>query len=271
MSNEVEVLLFGSSGAVTEDFRRVDTGSGTQAGKMYRICGPHQLAWWLREHGFETQVVNFFAFLSDQEVLKLCNKFIGPRTRIVGWSIMSQVEHVMGQTKRFLEVLLPQLKEQYPWVTWITGGPGVHYSSTRYTNKTGFDFYFFGYAENGVLALNALVSDQSPQLRKTNYWAKFLNIKVPVHVGAEQIAKSLNQSIVFYEVKKVKRGYYTCTFRLLAENPREYPDYQITDIFLREVEKQIKTAPQYYFWTHKRVKHKDRFEEFIKNKPDYQF
>jgi KDO2-lipid IV(A) lauroyltransferase len=126
-------------------------------------------------------------------------------------------------------------------------------------------------AENGVLALNALVSDQSPQLRKTNYWAKFLNIKVPVHVGAEQIAKSLNQSIVFYEVKKVKRGYYTCTFRLLAENPREYPDYQITDIFLREVEKQIKIAPQYYFWTHKRFKHKDRFEEFIKNKPDYQF
>jgi hypothetical protein len=54
MSNEVEVLLFGSSGAVTEDFRRTGK-SGTQAGKMYRICGPHQLAWWLREHGFETK------------------------------------------------------------------------------------------------------------------------------------------------------------------------------------------------------------------------
>jgi KDO2-lipid IV(A) lauroyltransferase len=72
-------------------------------------------------------------------------------------------------------------------------------------------------------------------------------------------------------VTKVKRGYYKCTFRLLAENPREYPDYQITDLFLREVEKQIKAAPQYYFWTHKRFKHKNRFEEFLKNKPDYQF
>ena len=163
MSDEVEVLLFGSSGAVTEDFRRTGK-SGTQAGKMYRICGPHQLAWWLREHGFETQVVNFFAFLSDQEVLKLCNKFIGKRTRVVGWSIMSQTEHIMGQTKRFIEVLLPQLKDQYPWVTWITGGPGVHYSSTRYTNKSGFDYYFFGYAENGVLALCNQILRKGPMV-----------------------------------------------------------------------------------------------------------
>lgn len=124
---------------------------------------------------------------------------------------------------------------------------------------------------NGVLTLNALVSDQSPQLSRTRYWSTFLNVKVPVHVGAELIAKNLNQSVVFYEVSKVKRGYYKCTFKLLAENPNDYPDYQITDLFLREVERQIEVAPQYYFWTHKRFKHKDKFEEYLKDNPNYQF
>ncbi|OIQ37638.1 MAG: lipid A biosynthesis acyltransferase [Bacteroidetes bacterium MedPE-SWsnd-G1] len=126
-------------------------------------------------------------------------------------------------------------------------------------------------SKNGILALNALVSDQSPQLSKTHYWAPFLNVKVPVHVGAEQIAKKLDQSVVFYEVSKVKRGYYKCTFRVLAERPNEFADYQITDMFLREVEKQIRKAPQYYFWTHKRFKHMDKFDEFLEQNLSYTF
>ncbi|MFK5879432.1 MAG: lysophospholipid acyltransferase family protein [Flavobacteriaceae bacterium] len=116
--------------------------------------------------------------------------------------------------------------------------------------------------KNGVLTLNALVSDQSPQLQKTRYWTTFFNAFVPVHVGAEQIAKDLNQAVVYYKVSKVKRGYYKCTFKLLAENPREFEDYQITDMLLREVEQQVAEAPQYYFWTHKRFKHMGKYEEW---------
>ncbi len=116
--------------------------------------------------------------------------------------------------------------------------------------------------ENGVLTLNALVSDQSPQLSGTRYWTTFLNVFVPVHVGAEEIAKKLNQAVVFYEVTKVKRGHYKCTFKTIVENPNEYPNYQITDLYLKEVEKQVAKAPQYYFWTHKRFKHKDKYEEW---------
>ncbi len=119
--------------------------------------------------------------------------------------------------------------------------------------------------KNGVLTLNALVSDQSPQLQRTRYWATFFNTYVPIHVGAELIAKDLNQVVVYYEVSKVKRGHYKCTFKLLAENPREFPDYQITDMFLKEVERQVAAAPQYYFWTHKRFKHMGKYNEWKKN------
>ena len=65
-------------------------------------------------------------------------------------------------------------------------------------------------------------------------------------------------SVVFFKVKRFKRGYYETTFELMAENPMEYPDYEITDDFLKRVEKQIHEAPQYYLWTHKRWKYRNK-------------
>jgi KDO2-lipid IV(A) lauroyltransferase len=57
-------------------------------------------------------------------------------------------------------------------------------------------------------------------------------------------------------VKKVKRGYYEATFVPIANNPKSIPDYEITDAYLNEVEQQILEAPEFYFWTHKRWKHR---------------
>jgi KDO2-lipid IV(A) lauroyltransferase len=42
----------------------------------------------------------------------------------------------------------------------------------------------------------------------------------------------------------------------MFDNPKAIPDYQISDEFLRRVEKQIYEAPEYYLWTHKRWKHR---------------
>jgi KDO2-lipid IV(A) lauroyltransferase len=71
------------------------------------------------------------------------------------------------------------------------------------------------------------------------------------------LAKKLDMSVVFFGVKKIKRGYYETTFTTLAENPNDFANYEITDAFLKLVEKQIYEAPEYYLWTHKRWKHKD--------------
>ncbi len=60
------------------------------------------------------------------------------------------------------------------------------------------------------------------------------------------------------DVKKIKRGYYETTFKTLAVDPKEYKDYEITDIFLKLVEKQIHEAPEYYLWTHNRWKHRNK-------------
>ncbi len=107
----------------------------------------------------------------------------------------------------------------------------------------------------GHKTITAFLSDQSPRLTKDVYWGEFMGISVPCFTGAERLAKRLNLTIAYLKVNKVKRGHYEAEVLTLAENPKTYKDYQLTDMFLSEVEKQIYEAPEFYFWTHKRWKH----------------
>jgi KDO2-lipid IV(A) lauroyltransferase len=111
---------------------------------------------------------------------------------------------------------------------------------------------------NGHLTTCGFVSDQSPKLDKAFYWAEFMGINVPVHTGAEMLAKRLDMAVVFFRVKRLKRGYYETTFETITLTPKEYENYKITDIFLKLVEQQIYEAPEYYLWTHKRWKHRNK-------------
>jgi lauroyl/myristoyl acyltransferase len=110
--------------------------------------------------------------------------------------------------------------------------------------------------KNGILSMYGLASDQSPKLNRAFHWDKFMGVEVPVHTGAEMLAKKYDLNVLFVKVKKVKRGFYEATFVPITDNPRSIPDFEITNTFLREVEKQILEAPEYYFWTHKRWKHR---------------
>ena len=108
----------------------------------------------------------------------------------------------------------------------------------------------------GHRGVYGFASDQSPQESKAFHWQKFMGIETPVYTGAEMLVKRFDMNVIFLRVKKVKRGYYEATFELMFDNPKEVPDYQISDEFLRRVEKQIYEAPEYYLWTHKRWKHR---------------
>ena len=118
--------------------------------------------------------------------------------------------------------------------------------------------------QKGELTINGFVSDQTPRAKKAFHWNEFLGITVPVHTGAEMLAKKLDMSVVFFGVKRLKRGCYETTFKTLALNPNEFENYEITDAFLKLVEKQIHEAPEYYLWTHKRWKFRDRVPENYK-------
>lgn len=106
--------------------------------------------------------------------------------------------------------------------------------------------------------LYGLVADQSPQMRSKNYWSKFLGVKVPIFTGSERIAKKLSLPVVYARMKKIERGYYSVDFQLIAENPNDYKDYEITEKYLKLVENQLREDPYPYLWTHNRFKHMDK-------------
>jgi len=112
--------------------------------------------------------------------------------------------------------------------------------------------------KKGEFSISGFVSDQSPKIDKAFYWSPFMGVKVPMHTGVEVLSKRLDMAVVFFSVKRLKRGHYETTFKTITEEPKDFKDYEITDIYFDLLEKQIKEAPQYYLWTHKRWKHKDK-------------
>ena len=115
-----------------------------------------------------------------------------------------------------------------------------------------------GNHRKGVKALYGFVSDQSPKLEKANHWVDFMNINVPAFTGAEMLSKKCDLAVCYFKIEKLKRGYYKATYVPLAENPKDFNNFEITDLFLKEVEKQLYEAPEYYLWTHKRWKHRGK-------------
>ena len=110
--------------------------------------------------------------------------------------------------------------------------------------------------KNNQLGVYGFASDQSPKISSVFHWNKFMGVEVPVHTGAEMLAKKYDMNVVFLKVKKVKRGYYEARFEKVFENVKGIPNYEITDEFLKMVEGQILEAPEFYLWTHKRWKHR---------------
>ena len=111
-------------------------------------------------------------------------------------------------------------------------------------------------AISGHLGVFGFASDQSPKATSAHHWNSFMRIEVPIHTGAEMLAKRFDMNIIFLRTKKIKRGYYEASFEVLSENSKSVPNYEITDTFLKLVEEQIHEAPEYYLWTHKRWKHR---------------
>lgn len=99
-----------------------------------------------------------------------------------------------------------------------------------------------------------MLSDQSPSNPHKSYWTQFLGRDTAFLYGAEYFARKYNYPVLYYSVRKVKRGYYEVTFSPLCEKPEEVPQYSIVENYVRRLEQEIQAAPQYWLWSHRRWK-----------------
>lgn len=110
------------------------------------------------------------------------------------------------------------------------------------------------FKKDGVMSLLGYVSDQSPKWENIHLWLPFLNHDTPVFTGGERIMRKMNDAIFYVEMKRLKRGYYTCTYHLITKEPNSLPEHEITRIFFQMLEKTVQNNPQYYLWSHNRWK-----------------
>ena len=106
------------------------------------------------------------------------------------------------------------------------------------------------------LHATAFIADQRPENNKDAIWVDFFGKKIDFLQGTEVLAQKFDYPVVFANVTRPKRGYYEISLELIAENPKNIPKNEITQIFASKLENQIRQNPHLWLWSH------DRFRNF---------
>jgi Kdo2-lipid IVA lauroyltransferase/acyltransferase len=114
---------------------------------------------------------------------------------------------------------------------------------------------------DGVRGIYGIVSDQSPQAHRAQYWAPFMGVTVPIFTGPETLARKLGLAVYYAKVNKLGRGHYSLEFVPICKDGQKTKEHEITDRFLQLVEEQVRAQPAFYLWTHRRWKHRNKVPE----------
>ncbi|MFN3840543.1 MAG: lysophospholipid acyltransferase family protein [Cyclobacteriaceae bacterium] len=101
----------------------------------------------------------------------------------------------------------------------------------------------------------AIVADQYPgRAQDKKYQTTFLNQQTVFFTGSQQIATLTQYPVLYVSVKRLKRGYYTCTLVKVAEPPYRPDSVDVLQNYIKEVERVITENPADWLWSHKRWK-----------------
>jgi KDO2-lipid IV(A) lauroyltransferase len=110
--------------------------------------------------------------------------------------------------------------------------------------------------KNNIRSLYAFITDQTPPKGDIKFWTKFLNQDTSVYLGAEKVSSKYDMALVFFNIQKVKRGYYELSFELLLGHTAGLPEHLITETHVKRLDEIIRSNPEYWIWSHRRWKHK---------------
>lgn len=118
----------------------------------------------------------------------------------------------------------------------------------------------------GEKGLYVLIADQSP-LPGKRVVANFFNLPTLMMAGPEYIATKMNIPVVYYGIRRLKRGKYEIHYKLIAEEPASQPEYFVTREYARYLEEDIRAFKSTWLWSHKRWKRPlsaEEWEEYAK-------
>jgi hypothetical protein len=219
-------------------------------GLIQRYLGPYQLGFWLKEHGYSYQVIDFIVSGPEKrrtvaELVEQTEKFITPDTKVIG--ISSTFFYIPGRRKNinFPDNMLDAMeiiKEKHPHIKFILGGNKAETYGTEITSL--FNGIVVGLAEDVLLELMEFYSGKGPEpmsRRLLPHKAKFyysddvIDKKYNIQTGRHQW--SVNDCILPGETLplEVSRGcIFKCKFCQYPLLGRSKYDYARSPECLRE-------------------------------------
>lgn len=107
--------------------------------------------------------------------------------------------------------------------------------------------------KEGVPTVTGYIADQAPGLN-IHLFLSFLNHETGVYTGAERISKFLNAKVGYAHITRPRRGYYRLRIIPICDDARREEIFEISRRYFELLENNIREAPQYWLWSHRRWK-----------------
>lgn len=108
------------------------------------------------------------------------------------------------------------------------------------------------YKRQGIPTITGFMSDQKLSHGDEGHMVNFLNHPTPFITGTETVARRLDAAVVYFDMSKKSRGHYHVEVRLITEQPRELPDFALTDRYASLLSRTIRRNPSIWLWSHNR-------------------
>ena len=135
------------------------------------------------------------------------------------------------------------------FVRWSRSKFGTTLASIKETAPTFEKF-------KDIPSIYLMASDQNvpKKFRDRAYWVQFLNRNTPFLHGAEKYSRLYNLPVIYADIQRVKRGFYTIQLSIITTNPLELEEGKITELYARKLESIIQQKPENWLWSHRRWK-----------------
>ena len=155
------------------------------------------------------------------------------------------------QTKYNVVAFYKQINNRYidKFVRWSRTRFGATLASIKETSLT-----FDKLKHTPTIFLMAADQGMPSIFLDKAYWVKFLNRETPFLHGMEKYARLYNLPVIYTDVQRVRRGYYTIELSVLTTIPKELEEGKLTEMYVRKLESIILKKPEDWLWSHRRFK-----------------
>jgi Kdo2-lipid IVA lauroyltransferase/acyltransferase len=198
------------------------------------------------------QILNRYRIINPEVIMQFSDSgqsIIGVTGHYANWEWGSLSA---GQQTDFNVVAFYKpLKNKYidRFVRWSRSRSGTTLASI---NETTLTFEKCKYTK--TLFLMAADQGMPKKFSERAYWIQFLNHDTPFLHGMEKHARFNNLPVIYVNIQRVRRGYYTVELSVLTTKPLELEQGALTEIYARKLESVIIKKPENWLWSHNRFK-----------------